>query len=611
MLNRCNTTIIHATDEERMLADTCRALVDSGGYKLAWVGYAEHDEAKSVRPVAWANGTSDYVEAAHITWGDDERGRGPAGTGIRSGRMIVVRDTDSDVTFRPWRDMAHREGFHSGAAVPLRAGDDVFGALMVYSRRPDAFDEQESLVLTELADDIAYCIVNLRREKKLAETRAFLDNILQSSTRYSIISEDLDRRILFWNEGARRNYGYAADEIVGKSNDVLQPPEERASGAVERLMAVANDKGVAEAELQRMRKDGSRFPASVVVTRRDDASGNPIGYLIISSDISEKRQAEEQLRAASQYTRSLIEASLDPLMTISPDGKVTDLNHATELITGQTRGDVIGSDFAVYFTEPEKARAGYRRVFTKGFIIDYPLAVSHATGMVTAVLCNASLYRDANDEVAGVFVAVRDVSRLPPSGMMSTSRYRVSFWRYIGYAAVAIAFLVVASATPVLLQDWLLQLQEQTSVVRLTATYARMQTLLLEVNPTPARVRVAKVQLQQGTNTGLTFTSAYAAASPNHKPGVLGKEEALSRFANELPALTTGNCVHMTEQVTNQVPDVSDYVLCPIAGTSHRLVGLLFTSWDRDDAIPADFDAAIAASRQAAIDLAALWNGER
>ena len=133
MLNLCNTTIIHATDEKQVLSDTCHALVDSGGYQLAWIGYAEHDEAKSVRPVAWANGKPDYVETAHVTWGDDERGRGPAGTAIRTGRMTVVRDIDTDPTFGPWSEMAQREEFRCAAAMPLRSGDDIFGVLMVYS----------------------------------------------------------------------------------------------------------------------------------------------------------------------------------------------------------------------------------------------------------------------------------------------------------------------------------------------------------------------------------------------------------------------------------------------------------------------------------------------
>ena len=144
----------------------------------------------------------------------------------------------------------------------------------------------------------------------------------------------MDSKILFWNEGARRNYGYTADEIVGQTEDILHTPEDRASGAVDQLVETAKEKGLAEGEFERVRKDGTRFPAQVVLTRRDDAAGNPIGFLVVSSDISEKRQAEEQLRAASQYARSLIEASLDPLMTISPDGKITDVNHAARVDHG-------------------------------------------------------------------------------------------------------------------------------------------------------------------------------------------------------------------------------------------------------------------------------------
>ncbi|UFS69764.1 PAS domain S-box protein [Geomonas sp. RF6] len=246
--------------------------------------------------------------------------------------------------------------------------------------------------------------------REFAETKNFLDNILQSSTKYSIIGKDLNYRILSWNEGARRNYGYNEEEIIGKESTVLHSPEDIEAGVVERMLKTAYDKGLAEGEFQRVRKNGSRFVASVVVTRRNDSAGNPIGYLLMSTDITEKKQAEEKLRYASQYARSLIEASLDPLVTISLEGKITDVNEATAKVTGVPREELIGTDFSDYFTEPEKAREGYEQVFSKGYVTDYPLTIRHRDGRFTSVLYNASVYRDAAGNVLGVFAAARDVT---------------------------------------------------------------------------------------------------------------------------------------------------------------------------------------------------------
>ena len=113
-----------------------------------------------------------------------------------------------------------------------------------------------------------------------------------------------------------------------------------------------------------------------------------------------------------EYTRSLIEASLDPLATISPDGKITDVNRATQNVTGRTREELIGSDFSKYFTEPEKAKKGYEQVFEKGTVRDYPLEIRHKNGKTTPVLYNASVYKDRSGDVIGVFVAARDITEL-------------------------------------------------------------------------------------------------------------------------------------------------------------------------------------------------------
>jgi len=140
-----------------------------------------------------------------------------------------------------------------------------------------------------------------------------------------------------------------------------------------------------------------------------DTDGSVL-ILEMGIDITERKRAQEALNAASLYTRSLIEASLDPLVTISVGGKVMDVNKATELVTGASREDLIGTDFSNYFTEPEKAQQGYRQVFSEGFVKDYPLAIRHTSGRVTDVLYHATVYRNEAGAVLGVFAAARDVT---------------------------------------------------------------------------------------------------------------------------------------------------------------------------------------------------------
>ena len=130
----------------------------------------------------------------------------------------------------------------------------------------------------------------------------------------------------------------------------------------------------------------------------------------LTAEVEERKRAEERLAASSQYSRSLLESSLDPLVTISAEGKVTDVNEATVTVTGVPREQLIGTDFSDYFTEPEKAREGYRRVFANTFVTDYPLTICHRDGHLTDVLYNASVYKDPRGNVIGVFAAARDVT---------------------------------------------------------------------------------------------------------------------------------------------------------------------------------------------------------
>ena len=246
-------------------------------------------------------------------------------------------------------------------------------------------------------------------ERKAADERlSFLSAIIDSSED-AIVGKDLDGTVRSWNPGAERLYGYVAAEMVGRPIALLAPPER--TGEIAGILDKIAAGGVLPSyETERVRKDGRRVQVAITVAPIRDGTGRIRGVSTISHDISDRKQAEAKVRQAALYNRSLIEASLDPLVTISPEGRISDVNRATEQATGLPRSTLVGTDFSSYFTDPDKARAGYSRVFEQGQVTDYALILRHASGKLMDVLYNASLYRDESGAVAGVFAAARDVS---------------------------------------------------------------------------------------------------------------------------------------------------------------------------------------------------------
>src|SRR5579871_6384410 len=138
-LSNCNQALIHATDESALLQQICQLIVEKAGYLLCWVGYAEHDEAKTVRPVAQVGFDENYLMTSHITWADTERGRGPTGTAIRTGQPALCRNMATDPQFIPWRTAALKRGYASSLAIPLTTESTTIGSLTIYAAETDAF----------------------------------------------------------------------------------------------------------------------------------------------------------------------------------------------------------------------------------------------------------------------------------------------------------------------------------------------------------------------------------------------------------------------------------------------------------------------------------------
>jgi PAS domain S-box-containing protein len=170
-LSRCNQALVRAVAEPTLLQQICQIVVEEAGYRLCWVGQAVNDEAKSVVPLAQAGFEEGYLKTLNITWADTERGQGPTGTCIRTGRTVLAKDIATDPKMIPWRAEALKRGYASSVAIPLIVDSTAFGALMIYAAEPEAFGPDEVSLLTELADDLAFGLAALRarRERARAE----------------------------------------------------------------------------------------------------------------------------------------------------------------------------------------------------------------------------------------------------------------------------------------------------------------------------------------------------------------------------------------------------------------------------------------------------------
>ncbi len=166
-LANCNQALMRAVDEQVLLNEICRIVCDEAGYQLAWVGYAEYDEAKTIRPVASAGEDSGYLTQAKLTWADTERGRGPSGRAIQSGKTAFIQDFATDPQAAPWREAAAERGFRSSIALPLKdESEKTFGILNIYSETADAFTRDEIRILEELASNLAFGITALRAREE-------------------------------------------------------------------------------------------------------------------------------------------------------------------------------------------------------------------------------------------------------------------------------------------------------------------------------------------------------------------------------------------------------------------------------------------------------------
>ena len=331
-----------------------------------------------------------------------------------------------------------KPGFEALVFKASRGIEDIYELTYI---RKDGSNFPAMVSVTALRDDrgaiIGYLLIGTdntaRKQAEEALLKAgALQNAIFKSANFSSIATDDKGVIQIFNVGAERMLGYAAEDVVNKITpaDISDPQEVIARAkslsfelstpitpGFEALVFKAS-RGIEDIyELTYIRKDGTRFPAIVSVTALRDAQNDIIGYLLIGTDNTVRKQIEEEQKQLSQrlrdqqfYTRSLFESNIDALMTTDPSGIITDVNKQMEALTGCTRDELIGAPFKNYFTDSERAEMSIKQVLSEKKITNYELTARARDGKETIVSYNATTFYDRDRKLQGMFAAARDVT---------------------------------------------------------------------------------------------------------------------------------------------------------------------------------------------------------
>lgn len=314
LVNAANQALLHQTDETALLAEICRVAVEIGEYRMAWAGLPEQGPGQALRPIAHAGFDSGFLAAARGTWADDERGRGPTGTAVRTQRPCILHDLSNDPGFAPWREAALERGYQSIIALPLVAGGEVLGTLSIYSATAGAFDSSEVGVLEELAADLAFGIAALRTRQQKEQAEAALSRHeaqLNESQRLARIGSwdwNAMTDTIWWSPEYYRIYGLDPDLPTPSYLEHLQAYTPASAALLDELVRRAMERGepyTVDLELAHPTPETKWIVARGEAKR--DETGQIVGLRGTSQDITERRDLQDELRRINAELENRVE----------------------------------------------------------------------------------------------------------------------------------------------------------------------------------------------------------------------------------------------------------------------------------------------------------------
>ena len=457
VLSTTSQILIRATQESDLLQEICRIAVEVGDYRLAWVGYAEQDDNKTVRPVAQAGFEDGYLETLRITWADAERGRGPTGTAIRTGKPSIARDMRTEPRFAPWRAEATRHGYASSIALPLIANSRTFGTLNIYATEPDAFDTEEVKLLTELANDLAYGITALRthaaREQADTILRIQRDLSLALSATHNLEEglglcldaalrvSDMDCGGFYLADATSEaldmvfHKGLPPDFVKSASHYDADSPNTRLVMVGKPIYTEHLRLGVPLDEAEH--GEGLRAIAILPLHHKDRVIGclnvashtlhtvpaiSRVALETIAAQICSaiaRLQTEEALRREHDLLAHIAETSPAGITLVNREGQITFANARAEKVLGLTKDEITqrtynapGWQITDYDGNPfPDEDLPFRRVMATGKpVFDVRHAIGWQDGRRVLLSINAAPLLDASGQVDGMVATVEDIT---------------------------------------------------------------------------------------------------------------------------------------------------------------------------------------------------------
>jgi PAS domain S-box-containing protein len=414
-LSQSNRLLIHATDEATLVDNICEAIISSGKYLLAWVGYIGNDPEKTVRVVA-ARGATDYLNEITVRWGDDQYGQGPAGKAVRSGSVQVTKDVRRSKRCEPWRERLEKFGVRATCVLPLHVGGETIGALMIYSRDPGTFGEAEIELLKELVDNLSYGIGRLRDAESLMRNEAHL----REAERLAHVGH--------WEWNLRTNHlEFMADEmfsIYGITREQWQSdyqsflsfvmPEDRLAfqEAIDETLA----NGSAELIHRVIAHDGENRVVRMRTELVAGKDGLPERIVGVSLDVSVYVLAKQELNQSRQFLLAITNNMAEGMIATDGEGVITFANAAAGKLFRLDPHDLVGLKTHEAFQlkgsatpSTEETGCPLRNVWTEGrsLMVANDIVIRH-DGSTAPVAYSASPLMA--DSLSGAVIVFEDIT---------------------------------------------------------------------------------------------------------------------------------------------------------------------------------------------------------